>query len=297
MKINVDFVSDWKVIQYNWLKNNGFRVDPKENDQQMSLYYFNVLKRWIPSKPRSVLISRELRSKENYQEKLAAFIHAVQKGDDINKFQSRKILKPDYKDMLLFDWDIYHFHLGNRKKDGFFVERTELLLFAMVDESEIYFIDIMPHNNWTNRQLLQIVNNNWPYLLEHCDSGFIEMECEISDEDLSELREIGVSAFVKLENGKYYCSPGGGYTMKKHSSDVFRKVNRYRRIIRTMQDSIFKNIEKINAVMPIDEDGDISINLVYDQRFYAYIDRTNLVIEFIRNEKSFFDLNIKCSQR
>ena len=73
--------------------------------------------------------------------------------------------KKDKLDGLLYDWGIHHLHLGETFSAPGYVKRTGPVLFAIFRNDNVYFIDIRDHVGWSDKGLLEIVNENWPELL------------------------------------------------------------------------------------------------------------------------------------
>ena len=66
---------------------------------------------------------------------------------------------------------MHHFHLNDQLDTSGFVERSDYLLFAILDEADAYFVDIMKHSDpenllWVRQNLLKIVHSNWPELTQ-----------------------------------------------------------------------------------------------------------------------------------
>ena len=151
-------------------------IDPSRPAAQ----YFYVRSRMIPPKPRSVHISKTLKSKLlTIDSHWATLVNVVkdhfQTGGRVSKFLSKKIFDATFNDGLLNDYGVHHFHLSDQLDNrGFFVDRSDMLLFALVLESDAFFIDVMPHPDertatdfgWVRQDLLTIINSNWPQLLE-----------------------------------------------------------------------------------------------------------------------------------
>ena len=96
-------------------------------------------------------------------------------GGRVSKFLSKKTLNATFNDGLLNDYGIHHLHLSDElDKGGYFVNGSRMLLFALVKESDAFFIDVVPHPNdkitedvgWVRQDLLTIIDANWPQLLE-----------------------------------------------------------------------------------------------------------------------------------
>ena len=66
---------------------------------------------------------------------------------------------------------MHHLHLSRKNgKDGF-VERSDWLLFVIVADQDVFFVDVRSHSDsenlqWVRQDLLSIVHYNWPDLTE-----------------------------------------------------------------------------------------------------------------------------------
>ena len=88
----------------------------------------------------------------------------IEKGESVNPHLN-SATKKDQLDGLLYDWGIHHLHLGETFSAPGYVERTGPVLFAIFRKDDVYFIDIRNHEGWSDKNLLEIVNRNWPELL------------------------------------------------------------------------------------------------------------------------------------
>ena len=75
-----------------------------------------------------------------------------------------------YNDDLLNDWGIHHLHLGTEYNKRGKIKRSKNLLFCIINSKSVYFINIQEHKaNWANKELLEIVYDNWSELLDYCN--------------------------------------------------------------------------------------------------------------------------------
>ena len=152
-----------------------------EDTSRLASQYFYVRFRMISAKPRSVHFSKALETQLTAVDcKATAIVDDIKKhfqaGLDVSRFLSKKMFEATFNDGLWNDYGIHHFHLTRELgKNGRSAGASELLLFAIVKESDAYFIDIAPHPNeklledygWVRQELLTTVNSNWPGLYEH----------------------------------------------------------------------------------------------------------------------------------
>lgn len=166
-------------------------------------------------------------------------------GEDVNPYLSKTTINNDVSDAksqrrtdgLWADWRIHHFHLttepiavGER-----FSKRSGWLLFAMVYEDVVAFIDIRSHNEsdlWTQDDLLKTFIDSWPEQAEPHRITTMTVESRPqTPQDLRMLRQAGV--IVPIEHdGKHYFGPGGGVTCAATSVAVSRACLNIRTYVR-----------------------------------------------------------------
>ena len=99
--------------------------------------------------------------------------HLFESGNTVMPYLSKEVnnTEPTKSDGLLWDYAMHHLHLSrNDDKDGF-VKRSDWLLFVVVSDQDVFFVDVRPHKDpeefqWVRQDLLDIVHNNWPELTE-----------------------------------------------------------------------------------------------------------------------------------
>ena len=81
--------------------------------------------------------------------------------------------EPKNPDGLLWDYGMHHLHLSRKEGKRGFVKRSDWLLFAIVADQDVFFVDVRKHKDperqgfeWVRQDLLDIVHNNWPELTE-----------------------------------------------------------------------------------------------------------------------------------
>jgi hypothetical protein len=236
-QIDVDFKNDW----IGYLRTTGFpecsleykdSCTPEEN----TMRFLNAYNRRIPAmKPRMVHESRELSVPCKYRldyEKLVAVIKA---GGDLKPYLSRDILKkkhPDKNDPLLNSWGIQHLH--------FRTEGTDQLLFCVIAESDVFVIQILPHEAkhlWVNTQLIQILHENWPELILRAKHDGLCPEA-ISAAKRHSLRSHNANFAVTVADGTVYLPLAGGTTTSGDSMEdwvncvkIFSELEHYQNIV------------------------------------------------------------------
>ena len=203
----------------------GIRYGPDPGDpSRLAAQYFYVRFRMISAKPRLVHISKTLESRlltmdSNWTTLVNVIKDHFQAGGRVSKFLSKRIFDATFNDGLLNDYRIHHFHLSDKlDKGGFFVKRSDMLLFALVEESDAFFIDVVPHPDdrtavdfgWTRQDLLTTINSNWPQLLEPHIAGGISGDI-LTDAQKKVLRQKNINVVHQVGDEAIF-PMGGGVT-------------------------------------------------------------------------------------
>jgi hypothetical protein len=157
---------------------------------------------------------------------LQEFIEKAESGQDLKPHLSTLIDKPDYQDLMFYDWGIFHFHLGTNphpRRQGF-VERTDDLLFAIAHShtARMYLIDIHPHQGgFTNQDLLRILEENWPEIIEpYALKRCVGLPDNDSDSNIQFYRDAGINTILQTPGGRFLRPMGGGITRAGNSSRI-----------------------------------------------------------------------------
>jgi len=239
----MDFEDDIRRDIAKWLAKRG-HCD--EGDlRTLAMRFLNIKRRVLPMVRWTLHVSKELETTElpeKIQAGLQYFQDQASQGKDLTPFLHDKILQDDYRDLLLYDWAIYHFHLGVTLDERGFVERTDELLFAIADleTDSMYFVDIYPHKGaFTNQDLLRIIEENWPSLLERYSwGGVTPIFPSPTGDDLRRLRESGVGVVLVTPGGRTLVPPGGGVSAAKTSVQDTLATNRSIFEIRRLQEEV-----------------------------------------------------------
>jgi hypothetical protein len=83
------------------------------------------------------------------------------------------------------------------------------LLYANVKADDVYFVDVLPHDNWCRQDLLERILVNWPHLMK--EAGGMGKTTPLTDEQVETLRSRGINAPFISSDGTQYFPPGGGF--------------------------------------------------------------------------------------
>ena len=265
----MNFEEDIRKQIIQLLKDDKIKFNEKESTRNLLISYLNFLNRLILPIPRKVHISDNIENiiennelDKKYIDALLKFKDHFEKGIDMNSTLSKNIFYSDisikerqnltYKktrDYLLDDWGIHHLHLDKDKGN-----RSKYLLFIKVTNNEIYFIDILSHNEknvFAKQELLETLYRNWNFLLEKYKyPGAIAAHFKFTDKEITEARKRGTIIFIQINNNVYGPMGGGlasSGTNMMHSVDANYILNESKNIenyIKNNYEHIKKQIQK-----------------------------------------------------
>ena len=135
-------------------------------------------------------------------------------------FLTDRVNDTEKTDWLLWDYAIHHLHLSQKPGKSGFVKRSDWLLFAIVSDDDVYFVDVRPHRDhgfeWVRQDLLEIVHRNWPALIEDRVLHGVSGET-ITDAEKKELRRKRANVVHEIA-GNAIAPLGWGMTADGHSA-------------------------------------------------------------------------------
>jgi hypothetical protein len=252
---------------------------PKKDTHDLLTGFFNLNDKTISIKRRRVHISKELRDKEiqkPYNGYLKQIRNKFKNGKDVNPHLSKFSVKPYKKDLLLYDWGIHHLHINNEMDNKGFVERSDFILFFILNREDVYFIDVTKHKledrtEFSQQHLLGIVKRNWPHLLVPFKmKGITGLSPKFDDQSHSLLRSSGVATFVEVD-GEVFGLMGGGISSAKTNMTHTTKADEIFRSLRKLEDNLKKRqkslIEITNEFKIPSIETDFKL-VLEDKRFY-----------------------------
>jgi hypothetical protein len=223
--MEINLIDDFKEILKSLIKEHSKKlknltyeqqIKNEENLDKLCLFYLNLKRRLIEAKPRKIYRSKEFRCPKGLETNLNDLKVRISNGEDLTPFLSRQIKKIKFPDAILNEWGIYHLHLGGFKAPDEFSGGLNNILFAMFDDKNAYLIQILTHKDWTNKQLICIVHNNWPELIKKFKTNLASSE-KISDNDRKKWRYGGINTPIVMDDGTTYICPGGGMVITQYS--------------------------------------------------------------------------------
>ena len=262
-KIEMDLCEDYCEMVHSWMKEHGVQSD--KDGEDLWYDFFNLQKKSVSPQKRIVHYSKEFACPSEVELGLKLLVQKFENGDDVSLHLSKDATSPSEFDGLLYDWGIYHFHLGETidHQTGR-IERTGPVLFSKIDNENVYCINVYSHGKnvqqpWAKQDLLKIIHNNWPQTIAKWKlPDGIELCPESialpSDSQYAFLRRSGISTAIFVDKGIAYISPGGGYMSTGHSQEIVLYCQRVHNTLKHCElhignsiTSLVKQIEEITG--------------------------------------------------
>jgi len=243
MTIQIDLYSDWIEYQKTFLLKLGYPVTGLSAPTQISIAYFNAIKRRVTRRKRKVFKSDVFSCPSHLKKGLQELEGKIKGVHDINPHLSRSLKKANYNDQLLNDWGILHFHLGCETEDDGFIKREGPVLFGCITHDSFYAINVYNHGNWSNTDLIEIIHKNWPYLLEKFRLDDVIGIAYLPDSKIiKQFRNNKINSFVQVMDGTIYSQPGLGYTTSGVAADVSVATIRYKKFMISLQGLVLEDL-------------------------------------------------------
>lgn len=288
----MDLFSDLETILKAEAFHRGFTLTGNETVDDLLHILIQHEKKLISCRPRNVHESSGFKTKldrlsGDYQTAYATIRKKLESGVDVTGHLSRLIQKQDFVDLLLADWALHHIHLTDIKSNpsNHFFDRSDQLAFAIVFQDDAFFVDIRPHSEqfvFARRELLEIVRNNWPQLLEpYRLKGFVDVAYNADDEAIGKLRKAGVNTILKIGDA-VYAPLGGGLTTAGTSLSVGEEADKLMFYIKDLE-SLIRDREAVLRAQIAGNQGipeeDLDFELFLDGgSFHVREKKTNTVV-------------------
>ena len=306
----MSFESDLKGIIHREFEAFDIECNVEEMDvSDLTARYCEMLRRHITPIPRTVYLSNEIRTslgklaretdpkqqKKVREARNTTFLlrHLLSEGKDVTRFLSKHIKdSPGEKgipDKLLWDHRMHHFHLCSDvdRKAPAFVQRSDYLLFAIVTQDRVYFVDVRRHHDpeqllWVRQDLLDIVCSNWPELIKpHVLRGV--QGTVVTDEEKRELRRKNVNHAPEL-GGQAVAPLGWGTTMAGSSTWCRFWADRLLHEIRHHQSCFDAHVSDIRSAL---EDNGVRVSgeLEFELVVLGHLDLADAVMVSLRGDR------------
>jgi hypothetical protein len=242
----INLYSDWIKIISDELINNNFNIMGLTPDE-ISIQYFSDKKKLIQTKCRTIKKSNSFSCPNEFKDGLNLIEQKITTGESLRPHQTRSLKKLNSKDGMLFDWGIYHLHLGTQIESDGFIKRTGPLLYLLIEDDFAYFLDIQEHGKWSKQEFLKIIDENWPEIIfknKVQNNNTIGLEKNFSDEEIADLRKANINVLVEISPGNIVINPGGGVSASGDSMDAVNKHMDNKENLKNLENEINNNTEK-----------------------------------------------------
>lgn len=295
--INMDLVHDLNVQASNQLIQRGYACSSIDNALK-ELY--NVEKMLLPAHPRKVEKSKEFTCPVGFEMALNEFTRKVEMGDILTPYMTDKVLNSAHKDLMLYDWNIHHFHLTRRTGLDGFMSRSPYQLFAYVTDRVMYMIQAYPHPGPTSKtnpygyskqEMISIIYRNWPELIEKNKlPGQAHLTVPMNDEDFAIARQERMTSFVDIGDGNVFGLIGGGYASDGSSIEAVRRAYYWYNTLKLCEMNIVNTIRQIHEAIETllgrkaEVDMQIFLLFVEKENILTYDKANKIIIEIGMNE-------------
>ena len=245
-KINIDLIENCQNIARNKLENMWSKKQVKKIEKKdLILSYFNAIGRvFIRKKPRELKLSDVFRVRDDLKEGWKFLKEKILSGDDLMPHLSRQHNKIKNRDGLLEEWNVHHLHLGTTYEKNGLITRTKALVFAVITDEKFHAINIYMHDGWADKEVVIIIDNNWPELHEQFIFN-LENDDNITDGQRIALRKKRHNSFVKIGENRFLTgaiSASGHQITSVMLSDIFqsRIIEAEKEIIKNCSEIIYE---------------------------------------------------------
>lgn len=286
LKLIADFVADWE----NHLKHimeNQWSMDLSSVPQnEIPFIYGNAIARRIEPRKRQVVLSNEFSCPSDHQVGWNVLKKKIEDGEDLSAHLSLRIQNAEDTDHMLFEWGIYHLHLGIglHPKNPDFQARTGPVLFGIPSPETFYAIGVYGHNSWSELAVMERVHKNWPEITQkHKINGAISLAYIPTDDERKTLRAKNINVLTQLADGTVLGPMKGGFSAAGIGTNAVIQADREKSKIEDLQAKVMSQQEDIKQELMKEGfvgTGEVKAKLILDK---------NPRIEF-DNYKAFFEL-------
>lgn len=290
----MNFEHDLSEICKEMMRNAGIEISGEWSDSYTCIKYLELHQRWFNSSiPYGVVCSKELLKKipqlsTDEQAALQDIIYRLKNCITITPYMSKGIKNTAVKksDFFLKNWGIYHLHLEKAMLIKKFTKPN--LLFFQPQGQIVHLIDIREHPTgagWFIRDLLEIVYDNWPWLLHYFPE--YRPTYSIKDSDVhNALKSILVA--IPFRNGLLMpttlgvASSGDSNMAVREAYRVLNQLHKWEIELKENEEDIR---EKIFDSMSIQITESLDYELIIEDGFFvAYEKHSNAKIKLFQAE-------------
>jgi len=219
--INSTFQNDILNSIKNEFAKYGKDIDISIDFGTILLDYTNWRRRFIGPGYRKVFYSNELKnnplykSNKDFKKTIDKIAYKIKNNESLDSFLSKGIVdnpnedgSDKNKDLMLNGFGIHHFHIGNDYEQNYkngikFIKRNNELLYVLVKKDAIYFIDIYAHDFPYKENALEVVYDNWEFLLQDHEIKDLVNISEYPEDDIKTLTKKHISTSITIRGKSY----------------------------------------------------------------------------------------------
>lgn len=249
MPIKINLVSDLATYYRSIL-----RLDKKISDEQVIVAWLGYEKQSLPIKKWHIKKSALF---DTYSDSTIHATNAIEidarNGASLSKYMSKRKKRNNFSDSLVLDWGIHHLHLGSqqysqeRNGASAFVERSDNLLFVYPHDDTLYFITVMPHKNFSNAELISIIDANWPEI-SPIRRDTLLTGSELTAVNIKTLRKKGINYCLSIDGG-YIMNPGGGIMANGASTAAYCEAIAMLDTLKLYQNRLIENEQVVRELI------------------------------------------------
>lgn len=232
MNIDCNLYAQWIAAIRQEMTRTGFD-DSGLNDQECAIAWQGWKRRTVLPAKRTISPSSGFTCPASLQQGLTDLEKAFAAGAEVWPWQSKLIDRLGFEDGLYNDYRVVHFHLGVGYHSSGYINRTGELLFAIVDSKSVYEIGIYQHKDWFELDILDIIDLNWPQLLDSVTINGLDVAgCPTTRDEVKALRAANVTTIMKLRSGRIIGPLGGGLTTAGTSLESVQSADYWAKLLR-----------------------------------------------------------------
>jgi hypothetical protein len=230
--MNFNFEEDLKKELHCGFDSFGIRLSYRNSLTEFLLDYLTIAKKIIRSRRRKVDISPSLQSELATHAKQKEILHLKDElsvGKNVNYFQNKKLFQTKFHDHLVYEWNIFHFHLSfEKERKSKFVKQVKQLLFVYIEDKRAIFLGTNNHTEATfaDTKWIEILHEHFPETIsKYRDDTITKIYPELTPVERQGLWDKGYLLGMTNVNGTVYHNPGIGRATSGHSVIVTKQVN------------------------------------------------------------------------
>lgn len=240
-ELKIDFEKDLKLEIKRVSSEMGIKISFKNDLHQILLDYLTVRLKIIDIKMRKIKFNPDFfiqLNKHPKRKEIQKISQLASVGENLNIFQSRKLLQSRFHDHLSSEWNIYHFHLSLKIEKSGFVKQGNQLLFAYIDDNQVIFLGTDTHKDgiFGDTKWIEILHDHFPKVIEkYKDDTILNIHPKVNSVERQMLWNKGLSLGMTKIRDTIYHNPGIGRMTSGHSMDVSRTAMDVLRWIRKLK--------------------------------------------------------------